>query len=308
MYFCIIRNEINLRIMKTTKTMAITIGLLLALSFTACQKEKAGVYSPKKKIQQIYYTWNGSEKKPYQHWVWDGDRLNSITHYAGFGKRYDWEEVFTYENNRLKRVDDYSDSEYITYDYDGDHLRTATVFYYNSIECTWTVGYEGNHITRLTGTFYDKNKCDHELRLNPLSHLFSHDLCARIAQCQHQTVSHRHNEYNYTLSLQLIWDGDNISKIVYSADDDQITLQMQYDDKCCPWYGFMGSLEEYLSNFQTGHTSFTKHNVTSMVYMEEYDTDTMCYAYQYDSDNYPILQTMYLSGDVDEKTVFYYEY
>lgn len=291
--------------------MTIALGLVLALSFTACQKEKAGVYTPKKKIQEISYSWNSTEKNPYQRWVWDGDRVSSITHYTDFElKRSSWEEIFTYEDNRIKRVDNPSDQEYITYEYSDDHLRSATVFYRNAIVCTWSVGYEGKHVTRLTGTFYDGKKGGHEMHLNPLSHLFPPDLCAHLAQCERQAAQCRYDDDNYIIALQLNWKNDNISEMVISIDDELFALHLQYDDKHSPWYGFMGSLEDHLTTFEAGSTCFTKHNVTSMVYVEMEDDyrDTARYAYQYDSDNYPILQTRYTSDNLDEKRVLYFEY
>lgn len=83
---------------------------------------------------------------------------------------------------------------------------------------------------------------------------------------------------------------------------------LQYDDKNCPWYGLMGGLEDYLINFTNGHTVFSKNNVTSIILKEDDDADTIRYAYQYDSDKYPILQTMYEAYAPDDKQVFYIEY
>lgn len=295
--------------MKTLRTMAVALWVVVALSCVSCQKEKAGVYAPKKKIQRIYYSWNSTEKLPYQQWEWEDDRISSITHYANFQLKDDtWEEVFTYEDNRIKRVDNLSDGEYITYEYSDNHLRAATVCYHNYTECTWAVGYDGDHITKLTGTFYGKKKCSHEMHLNPLSHLFSPNLCACIAQCEQHTAHHRHHDGNYTISMQLVWEGGNISQIVYSDNHDVYTLQFQYDDKRSPWYGFMGGLDDYMTSLEAGSTTFAQHNVTTMVYKEEYYTDTICYSYQYDSDKYPILQTRYIAGYPDEKRVLYYEY
>lgn len=295
--------------MKTSKTLIVVIGLLMIALFGSCQKEKVGVYAPKKKIQQIYYSWSSTEKQPYQHWVWDGDKLSSITHYFNFDMKGDtWEEVFTYEDNRLARVDDPSHLEYITYNYSDNHLRTATVFFRNTIVCTWAIGYEGDRISQLTGTFYSKNTDGHEMRLNPLSHLLPLNLCQQISLCEKQEALQRHNNESYSISLKLSWEKNNISKVVCANGDDYIVFQLQYDDKCCPLYGFMGGLDDYVYNFSTGHTGFTKNNVTSLISTEDHYVDTIHYAYQYDRDKYPILQTMYYSENTDEKRVFYYEY
>ena len=299
-----------MKVMKTFKTLTIAMGLLLALSFTSCQKEKAGVYSPKKKIQQIYFSWSDTEKEPFQHWEWNGDQLSSITHYSDFDLKDDtWIEKFTYENNRVSRVDNYTNSEYITYAYDGDHLKSATVFYRNAIACTWEVSYEGDKISKLTGTFYNSYKKNGAtLHLNPLSHLLPPDICANVAKHEQQLVKQRHQEEIYTFVLLLTWTDNNISKIVCTGDGEYMDFQLQYDNKNCPWYGFIGGLEDYLINFTSGHTGFTKNNVTEIILTEDNYVDTLRFAYQYDSDKYPVLQTRYFTDDPDDKGVLYFEY
>ena len=121
-------------------------------------------------------------------------------------------------------------------------------------------------------------------------------------------ASQRHEEETYTFALLLTWKDNNISKIIFTGDGEYMDFQLQYDDKNCPWYGFLGGLEDYLVNFTYGHTGFTKHNVTSIIFTEDNYVDTICYAYQYDRDNYPVLQTMYESDDIDDKQVLYFEY
>ena len=313
-YFCAININVEQKekIMKTFKTLSIVSGLLLVASLASCKKaDKAGVYSPKKKIQQIYYSTPYLDKTPFEHWEWNGDRLNSITHYADVDfKGVTWIENFTYEDNRITRVDNYTNSEYITYDYDGNHLKSATMFYRNAIACTWSISYDGDKINKMSGTFYDiyYKKDGATLHLNPLSHLLPPCICENIAKREQQLADQRHEEETFTLTFLLTWTDDNISKIVFTGDGEYIDFQLQYDDKNCPWYGLMGSLEDYYSNFLTGHSGFTKNNVTSMIVTEDHYTDTLRYAYQYDSDKYPILQTMFFTDNTDSKQVFYFEY
>ena len=290
--------KLNKKDMKNIKPLRIVLGLLLIASFTSCQKDKTGTYTSKKKIQQIYYSWRNAEKEPFQHWEWNGDKLSSITHYTDYDFKKDdkWIENFTYENNRITRVDNYTNSEYITYEYDGDHLKSATVFYRNAIACTWAISYDGNKISKMTGTFFDSYKKEGaKLQLNPLSHLLPPNICQSIAQCEQRMAEQRHTKETFTVALLLTWNGD-------------MELLLQYDDKNCPWYGLMGGLEDYLINFTNGHTVFSKNNMTSIILKEDDDADTIRYAYQYDSDKYPILQTMYEAYAPDDKQVFYIEY
>ena len=296
--------------MKTTKLTCLALGLLLTASLASCQKEQAGVYSPKNKIQRIYYASGGHEKEPFQHWDWNGDQLSSITHYEDFDFKKDvWIENFTYENNRVVRVDNFTNSEYITYEYDGDHLKTATVYFRNAIACTWAISYDGDHINKMVGTFftdYKKNRA--EMHLDPLSHLLTPKVCERIQKCERQMAEQRRHEETYSFVLLFTWSGDNISKIVFTGDGEYLDFQLQYDDMNCPWFGFLGGLEDFLINYVAGHTGFTKHNLTSMIVKKRHYIDTICFAYQYNSDKYPILQTMYESDDIDYKSVLYFEY
>ena len=295
------------------KTIKLTLTLLVAavmITMASCQKEKTGVYQPKKKIQQVYYSSSYEDKTPFQHYEWNGDKLSSITHYTDFDYKANstWVENFTYEDNRVTRVDNYTNSEYITYDYDGDHLKAATLFYRNAIACTWAVSYEGDHISKLVGTFYDNYyKGENTPQLNPLSHLLPQNVSQNVMKRQQQMAEQRHQEETYSIALLLTWTDNDITKIVFTGDGEYVDFLLQYDDKNCPWYGFMGGLEDYLVNFVAGHTGFTKHNLTSMIVTENHYVDTLCFAYQYDSDKYPILQTMYEIGD-DDKDVLYFEY
>jgi len=293
--------------MKNMKSL-ISLVLMLALGLTACQKDKAGVYQPKKKIQQIYYSEPGSNKKPFQVWDWSGNQLSSITHFESLMKS-NWTEHFTYDNGRLSRVDNYDNNEYITYDYADDQLKNSNYFYHNTLVCTWTVNYNDGKLSKLIGTIYDGFKANRaQLTLDPLAALLPQELCQQVAQHEQQQALRSTTDEPMTLVLLLTWDDDHIHKIVAIGDDESITFNMKYDDKICPFYGFMGILEDYYTNFLTGHTGFTKNNVTRIVYTEDDYADTLCFAYQYDTDKYPVLQTMYYANDPDYKVVLYYEY
>ena len=295
---------------KSIKFMLMLLVVAGITTLTSCQKDKIGVYSPKKKVQQMYYSSGYYDKAPFMHMEWNGDKLNSITHYMDYGfKGETWMEQFTYDGNRVIRVDNYTNSEYITYEYDGKHLKSATVYYRNAIVCTWAVTYDGDNIGKLTGTFYDSYNSDGTmLHLNPLSHLLPLNVCEAVVKQEQQMAKQQRQKDTYTLVLLLTWTDNNLSKLVFTGEGDYIDMQLQYDDKNCPFYGFMGCLEDYLVNFLEGHTGFTKHNVTSVILTEGHDVDTICYAYQYDSDDCPILQTLYYADDPDDKTVLYFEY
>ena len=161
----------------------------------------------------------------------------------------------------------------------------------------------------MMGTFYEDFKKDGaKLHLNPLTHLLPPNVCESVNQCEQRLANQRGTKETYTIALLLTWTDNNISKIAFTGDGEYMDFQLQYDDKNCPWYGFMGGLEDYLINFTSGHTGFTKNNVTRIIMTEDDYADTICYAYQYNSEKYPVLQTMYENDDIDDKQVLYFEY
>lgn len=295
--------------MKTFKIFSLALGLFLIGCLSGCQKDKAGVYQPKKKIQQIFYSYPDMNKSPYQIWEWSGDQLSTVTHYPDPFFKSNWMELFTYENGRISRVDNLSNKEYITYDYADDQLKSATLFYHNSIISSWTASYDNGKLSKLTGTIYDGFKKDHaQLTLDPLAGLLPKEVGQQVTQRQQQQAMRSNSDEPMTFLLLLTWNDNHIEKLICVGDGESMTFKMQYDDKICPFYGFMGGLEDYYFNFTTGHTGFTKNNVTRIILTEDQYVDTICYAYQYDADKYPILQTMYYTDDPDDKMVLYYEY
>lgn len=294
--------------MKTINALTLLLGALLIASLPSCKKDPIGTYSPKKKIQKIFVSMPKVEKIPYQDWEWNDKQLNTITHYTSHGQA--WVEQFTYENNRIARVDNYTESEYLTYNYDGDRLKSVTVYYRNVIVCTWAVTYTDKKISKLAGTIYDDyyKKDGAEMHLDPLAHLFPTNVCERIELCRQQQATQRRADDTYTINLLLTWEGDNISKIIYTGEGDYVSFELEYDNQHCPMYGLLGSLEDYIYDFTYGHTCFSKNNATRIISKEGHEADTLCFAYQYDADGYPLLQTAYFTDEPDEKNVLYYEY
>lgn len=296
--------------MKTFKSLTMVLGLLLAATMTSCKPEPIEEPSSKLKVKQIYYSDPQTDKTPFQSWDWSEDHLVSITHYSDSYLKKTWIETFTYENDKIIRVDNLTYDEHINYSYNEDQLKTATVFEDNDIICSWSISYDNNKISKLQGTFFDyyfKNKGSKKL-LNPLSHLFPHNICECLETCQKQLMTNHRGNRNEIMNIILTWTGDNISKIIVSFDDVLTTLVMEYDDKQCPMYGMTGNLEDYIIGLSMGSTSFSKNNVKQIIFTEDDETDTIHFAYQYNNENYPILETMYDSENEDYKNVFYYEY
>lgn len=297
--------------MKTLKSLSIAIALMLAAGLTGCQKDKAGVYQPKKRIQEISFSTPRMDKTPFQSWEWEhvggNDRLWSITHYDDYHKGHNWVENFSYDEGRLCRVDNYSDEEYITYEFADNQLRNAFHFYRNKPMSSWLITYEEGKISRITGDIYEGYKSNAaSLTLDPLQGLLPNEALQKVVK-QKMAVE-RNSDETLTLVLLLKWNDEQLEKVTATGNGDYMEFQLQYDDKHNPYYGFLGGLEGTYLNFTIGHTGFTKNNVKQMIVIEDSYADTLHYAYQYDRDGYPVLQTMYYTDDPDDKMVLYYEY
>lgn len=294
-------------------TLLLSLALLMTMGLTSCHKEKAGVYQPKKQIQKLYYSSPREDKTPLQSWEWEhasgNDRLRSITHHEFFMKNDNWVENFSYDNGRLNRVDNYANEEYITYEFADDQLRNALHFYRNKPMSSWQISCEEGKITKIIGDIYEGYKSNAaRLTLDPLQGLLPYEALQQVAKKEQKMAAERNGNGTLTLVLLLKWNGEQLEKITATGNGDYMDFILQYDDKNNPYYGFLGGLEDTYQNFVLGHIGFTKNNVKQMTIIEDDYADTIRYAYQYDRDGYPILQTMYYADEPDDKMVLYFEY
>lgn len=288
--------------MKKSRPIALLLGVLILASMTSCTKE--GVYTPKKKIQRVYFSSTNTDKYLCQSWDWDDNLLEAINFYSSSGSS-NGTENFSYDGKRLIRVDDYLNSEYTTYDYDGKNLKSANYYYKNALEVTATYDYSDGKLNKIVLTEYGGWKFAGECHMQ-LSYLpFTKDFAEVITKIRAKVAEYNSSKSIYVLNLQLTWSGDNISKIVATTSEGRIgTVTLQYDSKNNPFKGFLHLYSfDVLGDVEGGDLFMSKNNITSAISSFEGENYVFNFNYQYDGDDYPTMRI-----DPDSQSIHYYEY
>lgn len=294
--------------MNKLKSFTILLGVLLVASFTSCTKEKAGVYSPKKKIQRVYASTNTVNKFLTQVWNWKDNRIESVDYYSVNGG-LSYTENFSYEGKRLVRVDDYLNSEYTTYDYDGNNLKSASYFYKSSVQVSTTYTYENKKLSKMTETVFDAKKSRGECRLMNSLLPFSTEISEVMSKYAEKAVANNTEKEIVVINWQFTWDGDNVTKIVGSAESEVITIAVQYDEKTNPLKGFLTLYSlDLQESYEDGNILYSKNNATRIMWTEtDGDNEIVTFIYQYDKDDYPTMRITRWDEE-DFQYSIYYEY
>lgn len=289
--------------MNKFKTFTVLLGVLLMASMTSCKKD--GVYTPSKKIQKVYKSSTYLPKHLTQVWNWNDDLLNSIEHYTIIGI-VSGTEKFTYNDKRLVRIDDHDGAEYTIYSYEGNRLKSVDYYYHDILRATAAYEHSGGKVSKATLTYY------HGFKKNGDSHLmssflpFADEIAEVTDKCLAKVVD---NEKKVrVVDIQFTWDGNNVSKMVATVDDETTIVTMQYDTKNNPQRGFMSLFYWELDEVENGDMYYSKNNVSSMhfIYSDD-DIEEMTFIYQYDNDNFPTMRTRQYADD-NNMDVTYYEY
>ncbi len=287
--------------MNRFKLFTILMGVLIVASMTSCNKD--GVYTPKKQILRMYNSSTISDKHMTQAWDWDGKLLKSIDFYTSSGS-LDWTENFTYKSNRLIRVDDYLNSEYTTYEYDGKFLKSANYYSRNALEATTNYAYEKGKLVKVTVTYYDaKSKAESHLASSMMP--FPVDVMNVINKVTTKVLADKSQKDVSVVNWELTWTGDNITKMVGTSNGVINTIALQYDDKNNPTKGFQ---DLYAFEMTDNLTLFSKNNITNLVLTySDGENLVINYSYQYDDQGYP---TMRIGNYVDDdyQWIDYFEY
>lgn len=284
-------NLLNNKHMKKFKFLPVVLGLLIVAFMASCTKE--GVYNPKKKIQRVYSAATYTDKYLSEVWNWEGKLLKSVDHFYSGGGSYT--ETFTYDGNRLIRVDDYRNSEYATYDYDGSVLKTYNYYYKNQLSSTINFTYDGKKLSQVVYTIYDDKKGESHL-MPPIPAEMRESLNVLAAKADA-------TKGLFVINYKFTWTDDNITRMVGTAEGEMITVTLGYDTKTNPFKGFLN-----LYAVEDPYCFYSKNNVIQ--FMETYldgDNDIYNYNYQYDGDGYP---TMVIRTRVDSEYSYstFYEY
>jgi hypothetical protein len=293
------------------------VAILLMCGMTSCQKD--GVYNPNKKIERLYRAYNDSYESYYDgYWHsnssetpkylraiynWDGSKLKSIDYYSRQGG-LDWTADYTYEGRKVSRIDDYKNSEYMSFEYKWGKLTKVDYYYKGSLEGTCTFTHKGNKISKIDITFFDKKKgasLNTNFLQNTLFTVFqdnevSKELCEQIC-------SSNAKDGIETRTIELTWKGNNISEALITEGSYRSTLSFSYDKKRNPFYGFW-ALDE-----GPDVEGMPKNNIVSIRSVSSEGSDMEDYTYTYDG-NWPTMKmsTSSYSGDDWRSTSTYYEY
>ena len=289
--------------MNKIKSVVVLLAVLVLASMTSCKKE--GVYTPTKKIQRVYASSFYASKHVVESWDWDDNLLESIDYYYSSGTLYRTED-FTYDGNRLIRVDDYAGLCYTTYEYDGSHLKSSNFYRRNNLEIAASYTYSENKLSQMVITYYNHLKGGQsEFAYLP----FSAELNKAIDKCFAKASADNMEKRVMTLTLQFTWDGENIIKIVSKEDNTTVTIGLQYDNKKNPLQGFHCLKSEMTDEYNPAGIH-SKNNITAMVFYYSSGSDVLItYTYQYDTDGYPTMVLEQNSTDLfNYQNTTYYEY
>lgn len=290
--------------MKRIKPTATLLGLLVMASLFSCTKE--GVYSPKKKIQRVYYSSTSTDKYLRQSWDWDGGLLEAINYYSSGGS-LSWTENFSYDGKRLVRVDDYLGSEYTTFVYDGKNLKSANYYYKGALEATAAYKYTDGKLKEMVLTEYegDKSKDVRNLRSSVLP--FAAEVTNAIEAFRASVAERNAAKGIHVFTLQFTWTDDNITRIVATSEGRMQTLSLQYDTKNNPLKGFLNLYSVWMEDIEDGDLCFSKNNITSIIYNMDGENEVVNFTYQYNADNYPTMK-IEKWADSGNQYFTYYEY
>jgi hypothetical protein len=305
-----------------------TLSFMLAalFLFTSCQKEKEGVYNPKKKISKVYYQLEDYPKELSEVWTWDGDLLKEV-------EGSDMTMLFYYKNDRIDYITDQRDISGLYYVYDGSEI-DKIIIKENGVEvATVEYGYRKGKIVKMTvladfssilediGGFAAPAK---NTRVPLLSYFVSPEIL--------KYMYGNGNNYGYAstkavsnseLNAEFEYDGDNVKKVTYTS---QMNVEMDelpfpisikltgaitysHDKKNNPYYGFPVPSTEY------GY--FHKNNITSQNISISataagfpvelpFSSPSSSYTYKYD-DKFPIERISHISESYNGETTEYEE-
>lgn len=293
--------------MNKFKTFTLLLGVLLLASTTSCKKD--GVYTPSKKIQRVYISSTYTNKYLRQSWDWDGKLIKDIKYYNSNGS-LNWTADYSYEGQRVVRIDDYLNSEYTTFDYNGKHLKTVNYYYRNNLDASSDLTFKNNKLENIMTTYYGTKGVGRNLMKTSFLPL-PEDVCEIMDICLAKVFENNESKSVGVINWKLTWDGNNISKIDASLGSEWIGISLQYDNKNCPLNGFY-DLYSFVDDeiiLDGGMMSYSKNNITKAVINDsDGDNTILTFTYQYDNNNYPIMRIQQLSDDGDYKYITYYEY
>lgn len=299
--------------------------------FAACQKD--GKYNPKEKIAKVseeyVYSYNDEWNNYYdsvpkhvtEEWTWDGKELSQIAYididYDENGNIVpDGQDIikFTYDGGQLSEVT--GEDGRMVFTYDGKKLQKAELYENSSTAfMTYTFTHDGKKISSITmesDMGFDK-KGSFSSRLESL--LLGNFIPESKSTEKVIKDLHAKAAKGETITMNLTWDGDNVSKISAVTPFGNASINFTYDNKNNPYKGFALMFGGY-GESETGVEFCNKNNITKIVasYVEgDYaETEEENYSYTYDGE-WPLSRTEEYHNEAEglsyhNKRTVYFEY
>jgi hypothetical protein len=295
------------------KVLILSLCAVLCAALTSCEKEKSGVYNPKKKIQKIYYENNG-EKVLDQVWNWNDKTLSSIDYY--YNGTVSGSDIYSYDSeNRIVRITE--DDETLDFVYENDRIKTINYSWDGDLEESYNMIYANDKLSRIEWVVYESLlfKSGHERKLNPMARLIPQ--AGDVLEKQLQKL-HSQQKGDEKLILELTWEGKNVSRIFAYVEDypgETMDASFTYDNKINPlkgwasfWFDCVIGLwdDESFTYTNTGNVLTAVYNYSGGEEMEYNYSIATDYTYEYDG-KYPVKVTAVEKGD-NRPYVRYYEY
>ncbi len=307
------------------KVILLVLMAVSGLVFVSCKKE--GIYSPKNKIDKIYYSANTTNeiyengrwiveanaetpKHLSEVWNWDGKLLKSIAYYSSTGA-LNYTERYEYDGKRLVSIT-LEDGDRYVINYEKDKISSIILFANSQKAASFVFTHDKEKVSKITFTDHGvwlkgKNKC------LPIS-TFRFFIPSADMQSFDKMIKNVYDKMGTrdiidTYDMLFEWDGNNVSKMTYVAGADTYKTEYTYDNKLNPYYGLFNFNE--LAYDQV----LSKNNVVRSIGSDpDNNYDERNYIYTYDGKR----PTMEASSSVDVydnghrrntySYVYYYEY
>lgn len=297
--------------MKSFKFLA--IFAVISVLCISCKKE--GVFSPKNKIDSIYFSSTrtaedlvGNEwvtidessvpKSLEEVWNWEGDLLKSIDYYHHGD--FDYTEYYEYDNKRLVSINWGGDVHY-SLTYQNGKISTIYLYYtYDSSPaeaCVFT--HKNGKISQIT--YYDNGYITSEQALKmmrPFRFFLPNSSMESFTKTMCKIHSENQAKDYEPFIVQLEWQGNNVKKMTYLNGTHTDGFDYTYDNKLNPYYGLF-NMEEFADK-----PFLSKNNIIG--------DGTYEYSYTYDG-NRPTTQSCSYTSTYEDfresiNYTYYYEY
>jgi len=217
--------------------------MALCILFIGCEKE--GVYNPNEKIKRISYQYPGGTKQLSQEWTWDKNLLKKIEYFYSYTPVY--EERYTYEKNKLTRVDE-SDGWYWRVFYK-DNLYDKAEYYDSrgSVQMSAKFTYDKKKVSRIDLTIFDDGWKSKMSNGGFMSNLFSQELFQEISKISSKSKSRAPST---SFRISFTYDKNNIKERIIEYNEygysERYTYKFEkYDNKLNPLYSFYTKFDDF---------------------------------------------------------------